>query len=279
MRAVIWSPPPPTEPAVRPSRRPSLRTAAVVLALAALSGIAFLITLRLTSVDESALARFRPVPLATPPAPAAVLPLNVVAERTLPAVVTIEVETDQGEEFGTGWLFDARGDFVTNYHVIAKRNLVRIVDRRGTVHDGEVVGYSVSEDIAVIRSHDGFAGDPLPVDRATPPIPEPVVVLASRKATGQADATDETLDRLHQPVPVQGDVDISPDGDGGQVVYSDMMVLRDNKIYRGNSGGPVLDARGRVIGIVTLASQSTPQAFAIPIGTVLADLQGFAARS
>jgi putative serine protease PepD len=262
-----------------PSRRSSLRTAVIAaLAVAALSVIAFLITLRLTSVDESALARFRPPPLATPAESATALPLGVVAERALPSVVTIEVETDQGEEFGTGWLFDSKGDFVTNYHVIAKRNVVRIVDRRDTVHAADVVGQSVSEDIAVIRSRDGFHGDALTVDRATPPVPEPVVVLASRKATGQTDETYETLDRLHQPVPVQGDVDLTPGSDGGQIVYSDMMVLRDTKIYRGNSGGPVLDPRGRVVGIVTLASQSTPQAFAIPIGTVLADLVGFAAR-
>jgi len=275
----VWSTPRAAPQPPRGTARSGLtRLGAVIAVLIVIGVTAYAATVRFGGVDGSVLARYRPAPLTTPAPSATPLPLDVVANHALPSVVTIQVETSQGEEFGTGWLLDRSGDFVTNYHVIAKRNSLRILDSRNAVHDGVVMGFSVPEDIAVVRSADGFRGDPLTAAApADPPVPEAVIVLASARATGQPDRTPETLDRLHQPVPVQADTDVNP-VEGGEVVYSDMMVLRDHKIYRGNSGGPVLDAYGHVLGVVTLASQSTPQAFAIPIGRVIDELLAFAAR-
>jgi putative serine protease PepD len=275
----VWSTPRAASQPPRPSARSTaVRLGGAILALLGVGAVAYALTLRLGGIDSSALARYRPAPLATPAPSATPLPLDVVANRALPSVVTIQVETSQGEEFGTGWLLDRGGDFVTNYHVIARRNSLRILDNRNAVHDATVMGFSIPEDVAVIRSADGFRGDPLTAASASdPPVPEAVIVLASSRATGQPDRTLETLDRLHQPVPVQADTDVNP-AEGGEIVYSDMMVLRDHRIFRGNSGGPVLDAYGHVVGVVTLASQSTPQAFAIPIGRVIDELLAFAAR-
>ena len=51
-----------------------------------------------------------------------------------------------------------------------------------------------------------------------------------------------------------------------------MLHLQGARIYEGNSGGPVLDAAGQVVGILTLASPTAPDAYAIPISRVLAEL-------
>jgi S1-C subfamily serine protease len=57
-----------------------------------------------------------------------------------------------------------------------------------------------------------------------------------------------------------------------------MLHLTGARIYEGNSGGPVLDAQGQVIGIVTLAaSTSAPDAYAIPISRVLTYLHAWVA--
>ena len=274
-----WPGPRPATPTGQTARRSRLfEVALVLLVLFAVATGAFAAAFRLGRADTDALDRLRPAPLVTPAPSAVPLPLDQVARDALSRVVTIEVQTDQGEEFGTGWLLDDRGDFVTNYHVIARRHSVRIVDRRSRSHDGVVLGYSAPDDVAVIRSSDGFDAGPLRLGpRSDAPVPEPVVVLASAAATTHDDTTLETLVRLHQPVPVATDPE-GQTGISGQVAYDDMMVLRDNRIYRGNSGGPVLDQFGQVIGIVTLASQSTAQAFAIPIGRVVDDLDGFVAR-
>ena len=59
-------------------------------------------------------------------------------------------------------------------------------------------------------------------------------------------------------------------------VYDDMLHLRGASIYEGNSGGPVLDGAGQVVGIMTLASPSQPAAYAIPISRVLPTLTAWA---
>jgi S1-C subfamily serine protease len=117
-------------------------------------------------------------------------------------------------------------------------------------------------------------GTPLPID-AVPltTVPMPVMTLASSRATGQSDMTAETLVGLDADVPLSG-TGIEA-GQSSPQEYDDMLHLQGTRIYQGNSGGPVLDAAGQVVGIVTLASPTTPDAYAIPISRVLADLRAW----
>jgi putative serine protease PepD len=262
-------------------RSPAATVAATLLALLAILGAGFAVGYRSASLAPQVVARFVPGPFATPTSALVVQPLPLVADRAMSRVVTVQVVTAGGEEFGTGWVFDGHGDVVTNNHVVQGGTGIRLLDSHRVIHVGTVVGRDPTQDVALIRSVDGLSGmgDPLPLAiEGDAPHPEGVVVLASSKATNHSDRTIETLALLHQAVPVQGDGQAGPPGTGG-VTYEDMMVLHGSPIYRGNSGGPVLDGFGRVVGIITLASQSTPQAFAIPIVRVAAELRAFAART
>jgi S1-C subfamily serine protease len=274
---------PPLGPPPRRQRSLTATLTATALALGVVLGLAFAVGYRSASLAPQVVARFIPGPFATPSSSLLPQSLSVVADRAMSRVVTVEVVTSGGEEFGTGWVFDSHGDVVTNNHVIEGGSIISLRDSNRRAHPGIVIGRDKAQDIAVVRSQDQdrvpLPGDPLPLStEGDAPHPEQVVVLASKKATNHDDRTVETLALLHQSIPVQGDGQAGTPEAGG-TTYEDMMVLHGGQIYRGNSGGPVLDAYGRVIGIITLASQSTPQAFAIPIGRVAGELHGYASRS
>lgn len=290
--AVLPAPPPGLSPASPPSSAPLAPPAqpgahaflpgsrwraalTLTLALAVLGGAAFAVTLRAAGVSDADRSAHLPRAPGGVVPPTATVPLTTVAERALASVVTVEVDTDRGERFGTGWLLDARGDIVTNNHVISRQRQVRVVDRGGNAHSAAVVGFDSLQDVAVLRAAGQWAGAPLTVAAGAAVVGEAVVVLAAARATDHGEVTAETVAKLHDPIivnPEPGDPTI------GDIQYQDMTVLSGAQIYQGNSGGPVLDGQGQVVGIIAATSASLLEGYAIPVARVIDELRAFAAR-
>jgi S1-C subfamily serine protease len=257
-------------------RNALIRAGFAVVALIAAGLISFAVASRVAHVDPSRLAPFTP-PAGAPPTPTPT-PIADVGRAALSRVVTIEAVLPNEESLGTGWLFDSHGDFVTNAHVVSGQLSIRITDRQAHVHVATVLGMDAALDIAVIRSADGFMGTPLAVNgMALTTIPINVIALASSRATGQIDMTPDVITMLHEDVPLSsGQVSPPP---GSPTLYHDMLHLSGARVFEGNSGGPVMDGHGLVVGIITLADPNHPDAYAIPVARVLQELNSFAARA
>jgi putative serine protease PepD len=251
-----------------------LRAGVAIFALLATGLAALLIGAHLETIDPSKVERVSP-PSARAPAPPPT-PLTDLGRAALVSVVTVEVEVQVSNEesLGTGWIFDARGDIVTNAHVVAGHSAVRVTDRQGHTEVAVVLRteYDQSADIALLRPLTSLPGTALPIDpTALVKVPVSVIVLASSTATGKGDMTQESAIGLDDSVPLAGNGG-SRSGIGGPQVYDGMIHLQGARIYEGNSGGPVLDAAGRVVGVLTLASPTATDAYAIPISRVLSEL-------
>jgi serine protease Do len=227
-----------------------IRAAAVVLMLfAALSGCA-------NSQQQPTTAPTT----TTPPAPAA--PADPAAgyvelvERVSPSVVT--VQTDGG--LGSGVVL--RPDVVvTNAHVVGPTRDVTIVFADGMSSPGTVLATDAVTDLAVVRTQ--RADLPVLEFRTELPNPgEPAVAIGSPLGF-QNSVTAGIISGLHRDIP----------GSAAQTASLVDLIQTDASISPGNSGGALLDANGRVVGIneayIPPEAGAVSLGFAIPSATVL----------
>jgi S1-C subfamily serine protease len=263
-----------TKPTFRPSA--VARALAVIIALLVAGLTGFLVAHGVAQIGSTGVAPVHP-PAASAPTPTPPI-LSDLGRNDLASVVTVEAELQNGSEesLGTGWIFDAMGDVVTNAHVISGNDALRVTDRAGHIHVARLLQSSASNDLALIRVVGTLPGTALPVDPTLlTTVGLKVITLASSRATGHADWTLETLSNLDATAPFAGSSTAS--GQPSPPAYNDMLYLTDARIWEGNSGGPVLDAQGKVIGIITLASPTSTDAYAIPISRVISELRTWVA--
>jgi S1-C subfamily serine protease len=260
-----------TKPTFRPSAL--ARALAVIIALLVAGLAGFLVAHGVAQISSSGVRPVHP-PAASAPTPTPPI-LSDLGRNDLASVVTVEAELQNGSEesLGTGWIFDAMGDVVTHAHVLSGNDALRVTDRAGHTHVARLLQSSASNDLALIRVVGALPGTPLPVDPTLlTTVGVRVITLASSRATGHADWTEETLMNLDATAPFAGSSTASSQP---SPAYNDMLYLTDARIYEGNSGGPVLDAQGKVIGIITLASPTSTDAYAIPISRVISELRAW----
>jgi S1-C subfamily serine protease len=162
---------------------------------------------------------------------------------------------------GSGFVWDDRGHIVTNNHVVsgAAAAQVRLSDGRDA--GARLVGVSPAHDLAVIR---------IEVDESPPPLPigssQDLRVGQTALAIGNPFGLDWTL-----TTGVVSALDRSlPTEDGRGLI--EHLIQTDAAVNPGNSGGPLLDSAGRLIGVNTIifspSGASAGVGFAIPVDTV-----------
>lgn len=190
-----------------------------------------------------------------------------VVERVGPAVVQIGVTKVVGSPYGgqlaqgagSGVIFTPDGYILTNSHVVDKARQVVVTLADGHDLQGTVVGQDPDTDVAVVRIS-APNGEKLPAaklgDSDRLQVGQLVVAIGSPVGL-QSTVTVGIVSALHRTLP----------GYGGQMIED--IIQTDAAVNPGNSGGPLVNSKGEVIGInVAIVQQAQGLSFAIPMNTV-----------
>ena len=201
------------------------------------------------------------------PVASGALPISQVYDRASKAVV--EISASSGSTFGggqsraqgSGFVFDEQGHIVTNQHVVAGASAISVSFWNGAELDARVVGTDPSTDLAVIQvdAPRSLLAPLALANSSSVKVGDAVLALGSPFGL-EGTVTSGIVSALHREMTAPNNFVITD------------TIQTDAAINHGNSGGPLLDSRGRVIGVnAQIESESGGSdgvGFAIPSSTV-----------
>jgi putative serine protease PepD len=171
----------------------------------------------------------------------------------------VEVTAGQGQ--GSGFVYDGDGHIVTNDHVVDGATSVSVRFWNGKTFDAQVVGTDASTDLAVLKV-DAPASNLFPLslgDSSKLAVGDSVVAIGSPFGL-EGTVTSGIVSALHREMTSPNHFAI------------DNSIQTDAAINHGNSGGPLLNAQGKVVGITSQIESNSGGnegvGFAIPSNTV-----------
>jgi S1-C subfamily serine protease len=192
-------------------------------------------------------------------------------ESTGVVLIDTELAYEGASGAGTGIVLTSGGEVLTNYHVVEGATTITVtVASTGTTYAATVVGHSASSDIALLQlaGADGLATAAL--DDDTVALGDDVTAVGNAGGTGTLTAADGTVTDLDSSITTASEGSVAPEALTG-------LIETDADVVPGDSGGPLLDAEGEVVGVDTAASSgtssSTIDGYAVPIEDALAVVQ------
>jgi len=181
-------------------------------------------------------------------------------EQAKYSVVVIEVKTENGGGTGTGFIMTSDGYIATNHHVVEDATRIKVTFYDGTVMQAELIGSSEMDDLAVIK----VSASDLPA--ATFGDSDLCYVGQTVYAIGTPAGPDFGWTTTRGIISFKNrEVKIYDDTDG--TLQKKLRLLQmDANVNPGNSGGPLINTKGEVVGVVSmkLADGYEGIGFAIP---------------
>ncbi|MCU1475153.1 MAG: hypothetical protein JWQ92_3221 [Amnibacterium sp.] len=172
---------------------------------------------------------------------------------------------ESGEAAGTGIVLTANGEILTNNHVIDGSTSVRVtVESTGKTYTGSVVGTDATDDIAVLQLKGASGLSTAKLATSAAAVGDPVTAVGNAGGTGTLSAASGSVTDLGQSITTQAE--------GASASESLTGLIETNAdVVSGDSGGPLQNSSGQVVGIDTAASAgaSAVTGFAIPIRTAV----------
>ena len=205
--------------------------------------------------------------------------ISEIANSVSKSVVSIITNTSTTGSFftgqvsqaaGTGFILSSDGYIATNKHVVANATKIGVIlDDGSTYEDVELIGTDPINDFAIVKIKDVKNLTPIKIgDSKTTNIGQQVVAIGNALGTYQNSVTSGIISGKGRSLTAS---------DSSRTTYETLsdMIQTDAAINGGNSGGPLVNAAGEVIGINTAyASQGNNVGFAIPINSVKGIMAG-----
>ena len=216
---------------------------------------------RLDGLDRSAPTAYTPLPAGEVLTPAQVYARNVasVVGITCDSTAVIGGQSIQTTVTGSGFLLSEDGYVVTNYHVVAEAATITVVTQDAETHEAALVGRDTTADMALLKV-EGEHFQPVTLGSSTElAIGDMVVAIGNPLSALEATQTVGYISGKNREVSTDNNVV--------------NMLQTDAAINSGNSGGPLFNMRGEVVGITTAKYSGTSASgasieglsFAIPI--------------
>jgi putative serine protease PepD len=178
--------------------------------------------------------------------PPAVCPAVRIARKTLPSVVTIEVQTAGASGSGSGEVIRPDGEILTNDHVVsagAASGTVSVIFSDGDRESATIVGRDPATDLAVVKVNTGKSLRVIPFGKSSQlDVGQPVVALGAPLGLSST-VTTGIVSALERSVQLPSDGTVSALLVGA--------IQTDAAINPGNSGGALVDCSGKLVGVPT----------------------------
>jgi putative serine protease PepD len=194
---------------------------------------------------------------------------DAVNKKIAQSVVSIQLTSGQSEVLGSGVIIDAQGYVVTNNHVASALDgksdvKLEVILQNGNIYEGSVKGTDPTTDLAVVQiknppsdlvKADFGDSDSLSVGQP---------VMAVGNPLGYANtATTGVISALNRPVSASDE-----SGSSSNISVTNAIQI-DAAINSGNSGGPLFDGNGHIIGITSSIATTSTSTGSIGIGFAL----------
>jgi S1-C subfamily serine protease len=188
------------------------------------------------------------------------------ADKVGVVTITTNLDYGSGAAAGTGMIVTSGGLILTNNHVVEQSTSIEAtVQSTGKTYKAEVVGTDQTADVAILKLV-GASG----LSTVTFAPTEKVAVGQAVHSVGNAEGTGSlvtavgTVGATNQSLSIQSDFSTTGENLSG-------LIELESDVVSGDSGGPLFDSSGKVIGIVTAASSGSAQVtgYAINIASVL----------
>jgi S1-C subfamily serine protease len=193
------------------------------------------------------------------------------AESTGVVLIDTQLSYEGAAGAGTGIVLTSGGEVLTNYHVVEGATAINVtVATTGRTYTADVVGHSATSDVALLQLQNASGLTTATVDNDTVALGDSVTAVGNAGGTGTLTAAKGSVTDLSSAITTASEGSVASERLRG-------LIETDADVVAGDSGGPLLDAQGEVVGIDTAASSgtssSTIDGYAIPIDDALTVVQ------